>query len=51
MRYRAGSDCLGMVCSGWLLSEAPEVWPDIIVEKCFLVGRTKQPEKHHANAF
>ena len=30
--------------TGWLLSEAPEVWPDIIVEKGFLVWRKKQLE-------
>ena len=46
-----------MVCSGWLLSEAPEVWPDIIVEKIFyLVIRlgernNRRAGKHHAHAF
>ena len=38
------SDCFDMAHSGWLLSAAPEVWPDIIVQKSFLVGRTKQQE-------
>ena len=33
-----------MVYSGWFLSEAPEVWPDTVVEKGFLVGRTKRLE-------
>ena len=51
--YIAASDCLGMVYSGWLHSDAPEVWPDIIVEKVYWLGERNnwKAGKHNAHAF